>query len=195
MSENDQPLRQRMDEAELAGKCRQLPGALMSYIDFQPSVSITELILKQNLHEGYPRENRILLETLNSAMIVTYCRPFLGNRGEVLNIPARFIRDLSDDEREVHQVAMDDRNQVLAHSDGGAWKMTPGFVELYGRNLLLPYHRGVHRPLFRKTTERLRDLALELRDATFTERERLEEELHPHVPRFEYGESEAADSG
>lgn len=134
----------------------------MSYVDFQQSVSIAELILKQNLHEGYPRENRILLESLNSAMIVAFCRRFSGNRGDVPDLPVRFIRDLCDDEREVHEVAVDDRNRVLAHSDGRAWNMTLGYVELHGRDLLLSYHRGVHRPLLRKLTERLRDLASKL---------------------------------
>lgn len=195
MSENERPRRQPMDDAELAGKFRQFQRALISYVDFQQSVSIAELILGQNLHEEYPRENRILLEALNSAMIVAYCRPFSGNRGEVPDLPERFIRDLSDEEREIHEVAMDDRNRVLAHSDGGAWEITPGYLELHGHDLLLPYHRGVHRPLLREPTERLRDLALRLREAVFTERVRLEEELHTHLPRFESSEAGAADSG
>ncbi len=184
-----------MDEAsqqELEGKYRQYQRVLMSYIDFNQAQAITLMILEMKLHEKYPRENRILLEALNLAMIIAYCRPFSGNDAggafRVPDLPGRFLKDLSAEEREIHDVAMEDRNSVLAHSDSEAWQMTPHYVKLPSREILVPAHRGVHRPLLLEPTIRLSRLAEKMREACFRERVRLEEELKPYLPRVDSDE-------
>src|SRR2546427_282783 len=72
---------------------------------------------------------RFLLQGLNCAMIVAYCRPFSGNdRGAAVKIPdlpARFLRILTEEERWLHGVVMEDRDSRLAHSDSEAWEMEP----------------------------------------------------------------------
>jgi hypothetical protein len=176
-------------QQELQGKYRQFQRVLMSYIDFNQAHNISVLILEMKLHEKYPKENRILLEALNLAMIVAYCRPFSGNDGKtamrVPDLPDRFLRYLSNDEREIHDAAMEDRNRVLAHSDSDAWQMTPHYVQLTSREILVPAHRGVHRPLLLEPTIRLSRLAGRMREMCYAERLRLEQELKPYLPRAE----------
>ena len=181
--------RQPASEAELQGKYRQFLRVLMSYVDFEQAYAIASLILEQDLHARYPKENRILLEALNCSMIVAYCRPFSGNDSaaayKVPDLPERFLRQLSEAEREIHDVVMADRNRVLAHSDSEAWNMRPHYVRTGRHDILLPLHNNVHTPLLREPTERLRALCEKMREAMFEERIRLEAELGPHLPARE----------
>ena len=169
------------NDRKIDGKFRQFNRVLMSYIDFEQAHAIASIILEENLHGDYPRENRIKLEALNSSMVVAYCRPFSGNR-RVPDLPGRFIRHLSEEEREIHEALMEDRNSVIAHSDGEAWNMRPHYQQVNGKNILIPLHHGVHRPFLREPTERICALAEKQRETCFEERKRLENELRPYIP-------------
>ena len=153
----------------------------MSYIDFQQAHAIATIILEENLHEKYPREHSIKLEALNSAMVVAYSRPFSGNRG-IPDLPGRFIRHLSESEKEMHDAILADRNTTIAHSDSEAWNMRPHYVDIGGKHILVPLHHGVHRPFLRKPTERISRLANKQMEACFEAREILESELRPYIP-------------
>ena len=176
-------------EKEISGKFRQFQRVLMSYIDFQQACAISSLILSDKLHADYPRKNRILLEALNCAMIVAYCRPFSGSDAraatKVPDLPNRFLRSFSRDEREVHDTVMEDRNSVLAHSDSEAWNMDPQYLRLGDDNVLLPLSAGVHRPLTQEATQRFNELSAKLTEAMFVERENLEKELGDYLPVIE----------
>lgn len=176
---------ERSPPKEIDGKLRQFQRALISYLDFEQAAAIAALILSKEFHKTYPRENRVLLEALNCAMIVAYCRPFSGNdaRGgsKSPDLPGRFLRDLSVEEREIHNCVIADRNQVFAHSDSEAWNMRPLYLNLAGRKTLVPAHHGVHRPLTLDATRRFHCLAARLQEAVFAEREGLEAELRPHL--------------
>src|SRR3990172_2465398 len=91
--------------AEVGGKLRQFIRVLMSYVDFQQAAGIAGHILSGNLHERYP-DDRFLLQGLNCAMIVAYCRPFSGNdRGAAVKIPdlpPQILLTLTPKEREIH---------------------------------------------------------------------------------------------
>lgn len=175
---------------EIDGKLRQFQRALISYLDFEQAAAIASPILSKELHKTYPGENRVLLEALNCAMIVAYCRPFSGNDAgggsKLSDLPGRFLRDLSVEEREIHGCVMADRNQAFAPSDSDAWDMRPRYLNLAGRKTLVPLHHGVHRPLTLDATRRFHRLAGRLREAVFAERERLEAELRPHLPAIDF---------
>lgn len=168
------------NEQEIDGKFRQFNRVLMSYVDFQQAHEIASMILEENLHEQYPDKSRIRLEALNASMVVAYCRPFSGNRG-VPDLPKRFLRNLTEDERKIHNVLMADRNTVIAHSDPEAWNMRPHYQLVNGKNILIPLHHGVHRPFLREPTERIRGLSEKQMETCFSERVRLEQELRPHM--------------
>lgn len=171
--------------AEIKGKLRQFNRVLMSYIDFQQAGGIAQETLKRGLHDNYPHD-RFLLQGLNCGMIIAYCRPFSHNvgrntEGAVPDLPGRFMRLLSNDEKEVHDVVIKDRHSVLAHSDWDAWEMEPVIHRLAGSDLLVPMHNDVHAPLTREATEQLLGMCDKLREACSEERRRLEPELKPHL--------------
>lgn len=169
------------DDREIEAKLQLFTRVLMSYVDFQQAGSIASIILSENLHDNYPHENRIKLEALNAAMVVAYCRPFSGNKG-IPDLPNRFTRALTADEKEIHDALMGDRNQVIAHSDSDAWNMRPQHLNINGKQILVPLHHGVHRPFLREPTERISRLAGKQRDRCFEVREQLEGELKLHIP-------------
>ncbi len=170
-----------MKEREIDGKFGQFNRVLMSYIDFQQTHDIADQILKGNLHRRYPGKNRIKLEALNSAMVVAYSRPFSGNRS-IPDLPNRFIRHLSKDEKEIHTAVLDDRNSVIAHSDGESWSMRSYYEEIGDNRILIPLHNGVHRPFLREPTEKIFALACKQIELCFEVRESLEKELREFIP-------------
>lgn len=129
----------------------------------------------------------LLWQTLNCATVVAYCRPFSGNDRRTANrvpdLPTRFVKILTSEERKIHTLAMQDRNTLLAHSDSDAWNMRPIFVETApGRKVLLPLHHDVRAPLVHEVVERLNAICGKLMDLVFEERMKLEKELADMLP-------------
>jgi len=173
------------NDKEIEGKFGQFNRVLMSYIDFQQAHAIATIILEENLHDHYPKGQRIKLEALNSSMIIAYSRPFSGNRG-VPDLPGRFIRNLSESEKETHDAILLDRNTVIAHSDYEAWNMRPYYEDVGGRHILVPLSHSVHSPFLREPTERIEKLAEKQMEACFEAREALEVELKPYIPVIQH---------
>jgi len=171
-------------DKNIEGKFKQFNRVLMSYIDFQQACAIASIIIEENLHSNYPRENRVKLEALNSSMVIAYCRPFSGNKG-IPDLPRKFINHLTIEELETHKLLMGDRNKMIAHSDGEAWNMRPYYQRVNGLNILVPLHYGVHRPFLKGDTENICALAEKQQEACFEVRERLENELKPYIPIVE----------
>jgi hypothetical protein len=190
MSENTAPPRDR----ETDGKLRQFHRLLMSYIDFQQAAAISGYLLEHDLYAEHPQANRLLVQALNCAAIVCYCRPFSGNDpGDELRIPdlpGRFLRVLTPEERQVHDVVMDDRNTALAHSDADAWQMDPHIIKVRGREIFVPMHHDVHSPLLPEAMRTLHGMCNKLREAVFEERRRFEQELRPFLRVVEYDDAE-----
>jgi hypothetical protein len=169
---------------EVRGKLRQFFRVLMSYVDFQQAGAIASYVLEHRLHKSY-RQDRFLLQGLNTGMIVAYCRPFSKNeRGgdtKVPNLPKRFLKILTEDERILHDTVKENRNTVLAHSDSAAWELKPHFLRFDGHDILVPLQNEVHAPLDMNATERFRVMCDKLQEACFDERMRLEPELKPYL--------------
>jgi hypothetical protein len=110
---------------EIDGKMRQYKRVLLSYADFKHAKLASAYILDCELHANYPKSSYVIREALNCSMIVAYCRPFSGNGGSVPDLPSRLLRVLTPDERAIHDVIMQDRNKVLAHSDDDALQVEP----------------------------------------------------------------------
>jgi len=129
---------------------------------------------------------------LNCAMVVAYCRPFSGNdrrttrstAPRIPDLPSRFLASLTSEEKRIHELALRDRNTVLAHSDSEAWGLQPFFVvdPVSGRKLLHPSHYDVRAPLKHEIVERLDAICGKLMKALFRERKLLETELESVLP-------------
>ncbi len=170
---------------ELKGKMRQYKRILLSYADFKHAKLASSYILDSQLHENYPEGSYIILEALNCSMIVAYCRPFSGNASRatdsVPDLSSRLLRVLSPDEREIHNVVMQDRNKALAHSDDEALQVEPVIWQVAGRDMVLPLKNWGLAPLTKEATFIFRSAAEKLFIATMEERQRLEPELMPYL--------------
>ena len=183
---------------ELDGKMRQYKRVLLSYADFKHAKLASSEILDSQLHENYPEKSYVILEALNCSMIVAYCRPFSGNASRngnsIPDLPGRLLRVLSPQERAIHDVVMQDRNRVLAHSDDEALQVEPVIWHLAGRDIVVPIKNWGLAPLTKEATIIFRSAAEKLFMATMEERHSLEPELklylriaNPENP-FEPGE-------
>jgi len=114
-------------------------------------------------------------------MIIAYCRPFSGgeknSEKRVPILPASFLKGLSEEEKEIHEVVMSDRNTVLAHSDSSAFDFQPEVLEVGNKAALMPWSNDTRAPLTRKGTERLQALAGKLMQKALEERMKLEREV------------------
>ena len=167
--------------AELEGKMRQYKRVLLSYADFKHAKLASSYILDFKLHENYPETSYLILEALNCSMIVAYCRPFSGNGGLVPDLPARILRVLNPEECAIHDVVMQDRNSVLAHSDDEALRVEPVVWHVAGHDMVLPIKNWGLAPLTKEATIIFRSAAEKLFVATMEERHRLEPELKPYL--------------
>jgi len=163
---------------EMRGKIRQFYRLLMSRGDFKQAHYIASYILDEKLHDA---EDRRLLEALNCAMIIAYCRPFSRNDKAVHigipELPASFLRGLSKDEKEIHDVVMSDRNSVLAHSDSSAFDLQPETWRIKDRRILIPWVNDTKTALTREATETFQSLAKKMMERALSGRMRLETEL------------------
>lgn len=180
------PYRNKELSAEIRGKLRKFYRLLLSFGDFKQAHYIASYILDEKLHDS---EDPRLLEALNCAMIVAYCRPFSGNDRaigtKIPDLPVSLLRDLSADEKKIHEVVLHDRNTVLAHSDSIAHDLQPKVLVIKGRKILIPEKNYSRAPLTKEATETFKSLSSRLRDKVLKERMNLEPELidyFEHIP-------------
>ena len=162
---------------EVRGKLKNFYRLIMSHGDFKQAHYIATRI-DENFHNG---DDRRPLEALNCAMIISYCRPFSGNdkkiQGKVPDLPESFLKGLSKPEKELHHIVMTDRNTVLAHTDSSAFNLRPQVWIVGEKKFLLPLSNDTKAPLTRSLTEEFWLLTKKLRDKSFKQRMKLEQEL------------------
>jgi hypothetical protein len=180
------PYRNNKLSPEARGKLRQFYRLLLSYGDFKQAHYIASYILDQKLHNS---EDRRLLEALNCAMVVSYCRPFSGSdRGietKVPNLPASFLKGVPESEREIHEVVLKDRNTLLAHSDSSAAQLQPEVWKIKDKQILIPWQNDRQAPLTKEATETFLSLVNRMRDKIMSERMKLEPELLKYFEKIQ----------
>ncbi len=184
----------KSSDKERDAKLRLFERLLISYNDFKQAWEIADYIAQHKLHDKVERFSgsrrrriQLLWQALNCSMVVSYCRPFCGktrrSARRVPDLPGRFVNALSPEERELHAVAMEDRNKLLAHSDPDAWNMRAFFLESApGRRTLVPLSSDVRAPLVHDAVIRLRDMCGKLMELVFQERMMLEKDLADVLP-------------
>lgn len=169
---------------ETSGRLRQFLRLLMSYNDFKHANRIATYITSLDAADEKREGRWFLIEALNCAMVVAYCRPFSGNdrgtRPKIPDLPDSFLGVLDSREREVHALALSDRNLVLAHSDSAAWNLRPLALAIGDRRILMPWSSYTRAPLTLEATEILRTSSGKLMEAVYAERMRLEPDLIQH---------------
>ncbi len=188
------PYRDKNLNKEVRWKLRQFYRLILSYGDFKQAHYISSYILLNKLHDS---EDRRLLEALNCAMIISYCRPFSGNDrsfdSKIPDLPSSLLKNLTDDEKEIHEIALADRNTLLAHSDSCAHDLQPEVWTIKDTKILMPVKNDTRAPLTKEATEVFQSLSGKMRDVVFNERMQLEPELidyFQHVSIEEFLKSE-----
>lgn len=170
---------------ELQGRMRQYWRILLSYGDFKHAKLVAEHILSNRLHEKSSEESYVTLPALNCSMIIAYARPFSGNSGRgpkaIPDLPGRFLRLLTLEEKQVHETALYDRNKFFAHTDTEAANLEPVLLQISeDREMVVPLVNWRMAPLELAPTRFLLSAATKLFEATLLEREKMEPELTPY---------------
>lgn len=172
------PYRNKNLTPEIRSKIRQFYRILISYGDFKQAHYIATYILDEKLHDS---EDMRLLEALNCAMIISYCRPFSGNdRNTDRKIPdlsASFLSGLSEDEKEIHAVVMADRKTLIAHSDSSAHDLRPEVWKIKGHKILMPWKNNTRAPLAKEATITFQSLAQKMLHKVIIEHKYREPEM------------------
>lgn len=180
------PYRNKNLTPEIRSKIRQFYRVLISYGDFKQAHYIATYILDEKLHEA---EDMRLLEALNCAMIISYCRPFSGNDRntdrKIPDLPASFLSGISEDEKEIHEVVMSDRNTLMAHSDSSAHDLRPEVWKIKGHKTLMPLKNDTRAPLTKEATIVFQLLAKKMLHKAIIEHKNREPEMLPYFSEIE----------
>lgn len=118
-------------------------------------------ILRIGLPSTSDRENRSLLKCLNTALVISYTRPFSGNKGSAdvrKELPAGYLDVLSEEQRHLHEELIEIRNRDQAHSDAGGLDMTVRVSKIGPVPLAIPIGRNTIAPLSRENVRQIREL-------------------------------------
>jgi len=186
-------MNKRTIDKKTEGQIRQFYRLLISYNDFKHAIMIADYILDNKLH-NQRGESKVLLEALNCAMIMSYCRPFScndkKNQIKIPDLPTKILNLLNKDELEVHRTAVDDRNKLLAHSDSEGWNLRPFIIDTGRSKVLLPLGNYARAPLTHQATKTFKSAALKLREEVFSQRIKLEPQLMSYFEIIKFGERE-----
>jgi len=187
---------------EAEGKWKQLCRLLISYNDFKHASSVAHFYLngdfdvdREEWDGGDYYERRVTGEAMNSAMIVSYARPFSGNdkavKEKIPDLPGRYLRLLDENELRVHKNILSSRNKRVAHSDSEAWEMMPYQLEMAeGRKRVVPVCNDTLRPLPKEDIRTLVSICGTFMNAIVDERKELETQLDVYFPEMLVAESE-----
>jgi hypothetical protein len=142
--------------------------------DLAEAKATIEEILKSNLPYPRRKEPSALLVALTTALVVSYARPFVNSRGQSAvaerTAPGSLLRVLTSQERELHNLLIEIRNQEVAHSDADILELSlelfPGGDGGISRATRHPFRRITLRALNRmidKLSDEIERLCNELR--------------------------------
>jgi hypothetical protein len=100
----------------------------LSRIDLEEAKAIAEDLLARRIALPRSKLPSALLLAMNTALVVSYARPFVQSRGqsEVAEkaVPGILLRSLTAREREMHEALITMRNKEVAHSDAEILEMS-----------------------------------------------------------------------
>ena len=99
----------------------------LSRIDLEEARDVASELLMRKIPVPRTKPMSGVLLALNTALVVSYARPFVSSRGTSLAdkaLPGSLLRDFSSDEREFHEVLIHLRNKEVAHTDADLLELT-----------------------------------------------------------------------
>jgi hypothetical protein len=93
----------------------------LTEIDLEEAQGAINEIIKRNLRRPGSYKPTPLLQSLTTALVVAYTRPFVMSRGNPAvadrTVPGSLLRVYTADERAFHEILVTMRNREVAHSD------------------------------------------------------------------------------
>lgn len=163
--------------ADQEAKLRLYRRLWLTRIDLEETRETIDELITRKL--PLPRRNRPgpLLQSLTTALVVNYARPFVTSRGQSIAdkaVPGSCLRVLTSDERKSHDALVDIRNRQVAHSDADILEIS---IEIFpeGDGVICRVARS---PFRQSELRQIRRIVTKLE----AEIERNCEELRPHLP-------------
>lgn len=154
----------------------------LSSIDLGQAYSWVDYILENELYLEEGAEDRTVGRGLQTAMIVTYCRPFSRNFERdhtAATLDDSFLDVYSERERAFHSRLLDLRNQIFAHTDSEARDLKISTSELGGQTIAWPRSHNPYPVMEQEELETLKTMLEKLRGAISEKSIELQKELSP----------------
>ena len=169
---------------KLNQRLREYTRLLIAYNDFKAALSCTSELLDEGLYETRS-ESRLLINALNASAIIAYARPFTKSRGKYASatISGNVLGVLSEDEREIHDQVLRDRNTLVGHSDADSLGAYPGKVKLGRKEVVIPMNVDASSvTLTKEAMQNMHRACVKLQDEVMRRRMELEPLLLPYLP-------------
>ncbi len=164
------------------GRIRQFKRIVMSFADFDDASKMSSYIIENRLYDEFDR-NRLMISSMNCAMIISYCRPFSGNDSrnshKVPDLGKKALREFSSSELTLHNSIMEKRNTLLAHSDSDAINLKFIRREFGSHMMLQPTRNWSMAPLPEDSLHTFNIISNKLLTYVATQRLKLEKEIEP----------------
>lgn len=162
---------------EQESKLRLYRRLWLTRIDLEETRETIDELIRRKLPLPRRKKPSPLLQSLTTALVVNYARPFVTSRGQSIaekTVPGSCLRVFTADERKSHEALIDIRNRQVAHSDADILDIS---IEVFpdGDGGVC---RAVRSPFRQSELQHLRRIVTKLE----AEIERNCEELRPHLP-------------
>lgn len=157
---------------------------LLSYNDFKQAHEVASELLENGYYDDYPK-NRTLVHALNLTVIIAYSRPFKVSRGQLAlkSLPEEVLSGFNQEQMEIHQQVLCDRDTMMAHSDADANNVFPQVLDLGHRKMLVPMNASPYAtPLLHEAMEKLSAMAYYLQERVFEMRIEIEPRIIDKLP-------------
>lgn len=154
----------------------------LSAIDLGQAYSWVDYMLENELHLEKGTEERKVGRGLQTAVIVTYCRPFSRNFERdhtAATLDDSFLDVYSERERAFHSRLIDLRNQIFAHTDSEARDLKISTSELAGQTIAWPRSHNPYAVMGQEELRTLKMMLKKLRGAISEKSIELQKELSP----------------
>ncbi len=157
---------------------------LLSYNDFKQAYEVASELLENSYYDDYP-QNRTLVHALNLTVFVAYSRPFKVSRGQraLKSLPEEVLSDFDQEQMQIHQQVLSDRDTMMAHSDADANNVLPQVLDLGHKKILVPINTSPYAtPLLREAMEKLAAMSYCLQEKVFDMRMEIEHRVINKLP-------------
>lgn len=165
--------------ADQEAKLRLYRRLWLTRVDLEETKETIDELISRKLPLPRRKKPSPLLQSLTTALVVNYARPFITSRGQSIAdkaVPGSCLRVLTSDERKSHDALVDIRNRQVAHSDADVLEIS---IEIFpeGDGVVCRVARS---PFLQSELRHFRRIVAKLE----TEIERNCEELRPHLPHY-----------